>query len=276
MRFSISLIFIFLLLFSCQSDFERMEGHWHLFNTIPNKTILGEGEYLTLDVITDSTALLSNLEAHIDTKEKRIFAGLECLGTGFKYLLKGDKLFLSDDIYGDYIGEKCELKCCDKQKDYFIMEPVNIDLPIISDTLVLSNKHPKTSLQNLFHFGIPKPFYQSLFGDTTVLAIGDKIIPSNQNLEIEVTLALERHMIKLPEHWHSRILPTIFADKNTPISKFQLLFEILQNIGYQRICFAVQKPKSNNFEFETGWRYFKIDSLKFEEGINFDTWINQY
>ena len=141
MKTKLFIIALFPLLFSCDTDREKLKGHWHL-HSYNEHYFLNENEYSTIDFDENGFATFdkygfyqSYLAGDVNVLCNSIYRAMECITVDCKYEWKNDSLFLNDLTFNEYyFAEKCEEGCCDKQKDFFNHEEISIDLPIIKDT----------------------------------------------------------------------------------------------------------------------------------------------
>lgn len=251
----------FCLWLLCLASPPKLEGHWHVYDadgTRPNSN----GYIQTIDLGPDREATINlgiggnlRLEGQIISTQRRIEFGAECLSANFKYYLKGDTLFLRQpSLYTEdipFYAIRCQEGCCNKQSDFFLGDSVDIDLPVVKhqhtlDTLKLSSRWMHIKV------GIPKQEYQIEYGSEPRILL-DNYFYDTLDLELDLNLWTEIHLIKLPEHQHAQASPLLFVDRHVRMEELSDFLQKLADLGFKE-------------------SYFVLRSLETDE--NFKLWIN--
>ena len=241
--------------FSCENNYEKLKGHWHLFE-INEYSFIDTKKYYTIDFKENQSATFEengffnlSLTGEVNVKNKTVLIGGECNVLDFKYEWKNDSLFLSQ-IHHDkiFFAEKCGAGCCDKQMDFFNEFELIVDLPVITDTSSAFSIDPYHSLiEGKITIGIPRRGcfrLPRLFLDERAAHVED----------IDIW-----HKIKskaLPNNSTDNIFFTVFSNKKTDLN---LLFEIINELKLLEVktIYLALKNEDIKKEFKV-WRK-KID-----------------
>ena len=278
------LLFLLLLIIaSCSKP--DLRGHWHV-EPIDGEALLGGVDYFTIDIENDTFGLFNKYVfssegwgGYIDRQNQEFRFGGECLVINFRYKFEGEKLILNQTEYDKeyekkFIGFKCDGICCDKQKEYFALSDLEINLPLAKDTSLLVNRPNQFSLVTPLWFGKPKEYYQDIYGQDhvfTIRSLGALLL----NKEEDIELAEEKFAIKVPENQRPRISRTIYADQNTPLKIIIPVLEKYQSLNKKRIYIAFREastyPKLNLWYKRVDFN--QIQKMKQHQELTWSEWL---
>ncbi len=269
----------FCLWLLCLASPPKLEGHWHVYDADGTRPS-SNGYIQTIDLGPDREATINlgiggnlRLEGQIISTQRRIEFGAECLSANFKYYLKGDTLFLRQpSLYTEdipFYAIRCQEGCCNKQSDFFLGDSVDIDLPVVKhqhtlDTLKLSSRWMHIKV------GIPKQEYQIEYGSEPRIQLGSYLYDT---LELDLSLWVERHQIKLPEHRREETQPLLFVDRNVPMIQLSHLMQSLYELGFSHPYFVLRSAKTNQ-DFRL--RVKRVSVQDFNHFPNMHFTIEQY
>lgn len=245
----ILLVFIFLLLFwkfdlherivLCER--QKLEGHWHL---IPQD---GERKFeKTIDFENDTIAILNKHIGGYGGTGGFHFVGSSIRFGGEGIMIemkykeeKGNIIFERESGNGSgkrsyFNGIRCDSNCCEKQKEYFYYENVEIDLPVIFGCNGMSFE--QRNLENKLFIGKPKKEFEAEFGTKHKFSFGSKF--GNMS---ELKLWEEKHKITVPKSQRKEIYNVIYADQSTPMKTIKPLLNYFTTEGNHNVFFAMRK-----------------------------------
>lgn len=257
----------------------KLEGHWHVFNADGTRPS-SEAYIETIDFRTDGTATLNlspvgyaGLVGGIGRREKRMYFGGECLSLNFKYHLKKDTLLLRQLNYDQadtpFFALRCQEGCCDKQTDFFLGDNVDIDLPVAQKHHTLDTFKSSSHWMHI-KVGKPKQEYQLVYGSEPRIQLGSYLYDT---LELDLSLWVERHQIKLPEHRRKETQPLLFVDRNVPMIQLSHFMQSLYELGFSHPYFVLRSAKTNQ-DFRL--RVKRVSVQDFNHFPNMHFTIEQY
>lgn len=269
------------MVLSCQKSVDLRE-RWHVY---PQKdTSLGGIEYSTMDIEDDNSGMFSSpyilngfgFEGSINTRNKKMRFGGECMILNFDFTFQKDTLELVQEEYGGlFKAFRCGVDCCDKQKDFFSHKSVEINLPIVVDTTTLfARDNFPPSLQYDILFGINKKEYiRNCNSSRTSLIIGDDFA-----FKHEIPIQYEKHKLKVREELHPRIKIVVYADKNTAVRQMLPALQEVKKLGKEYVLFAL-RSESVRQDFKVWLKPFYLKELEnleeLGESIKVENWLPQ-
>ncbi|QHT70590.1 hypothetical protein GXP67_30025 [Rhodocytophaga rosea] len=193
---------------ACQSDHDRIKGHWHEVNPEDKEKI-----YHTWD-ITDSTIVMNEADSPFaDTtsysmNNGKLFWGEVEDDIKFAYTSIHDTLILQRDSvdYKTYLVKR--YNCTPKEHFFhssYLDIQLNIDLPSSSQTGDIDRD--RYNLANIF-IGKRKSFPDNKSGDSICIQVND----------VFIDYGIIPDFLEENNHIHSpRLTPALYIDKNTPM-----------------------------------------------------------
>ena len=258
--FYFSVIFICLLFIPQKSD---LRGHWHVHGLEDSR--LGDIDYTVMEIFSDKTARFGissysdNFNGNIDTWNKTIAFGGECRVLDFDYQFNKDGLLLIQQHYGGkFKAIRCDMDCCDQQKDFFSYQKiVNIDLPIAKDTSDLFVNNFPEPLENRLLYGLPKIKYHiNCFGLPQALVLGGKV-----SHELDIPIWHEKIKVNSAKDTHPFFKLIFYTDKKIEMNKIGRGLEKCKEIGYRRVYFAL-RSRSVHEGFKIWLKPFDLSNLE--------------
>jgi len=269
-------LLLLVFLFPNKSD---LRGHWHVHRLDGAK--LGDIDYTVMEIFKDKAASFGAstyagvFDGHIDTWDKTIKFGGECGILDFDYYFQGDFLLLVQQQYGGkFKAIRCDVDCCDQQKDFFsYQKKVIIDLPIAKDTTNLFvNNFLKPFEQRLLYGMSKKTYRMNCFGKPEGLVLNGKIASPN-----DIPIWHEIIKVKSPKDHHSFFKLIFYADKKISMNSIVDGLKKCKEINYRRVYFALRSESTNN-DFKIWLKPFDLSNLeKMDKSNDFRTveaWLN--
>ncbi len=235
--FLITFLVLFLAsFFSCSTqevkpiEIEQLLGHWHLIDT-ERSTEYGLNQYYTVDFLEDSTinfssGLREDIPAYF-IKSKNQIRVIGDFGGPFEYSIDGDLLTITSETdngyHGNYIAQRCEGNCCDRQKEYFDILKIGIDLPVLSQDNCIAQG--SRSLEIDFFVGFNQNQPKGLNTYHLGLVIDESF--SEENLELFINNSLQ----SINKSYHKKAYALIHADKKVKIKKISPIVNQSKKLG---------------------------------------------
>ncbi len=268
---------------TCKRATVDLRGHWHVWEYIdPSKNTefyhpSGFDDSIQqqidsclsfnmlhemLDIFDDSTVVWNKgvmgydgTMGWLDSEQKLIEIGGECLHLQFKYGFKNDTLFLAEEDGKKYVATKSG--CCDKQKDFFSeVSRVDIDLPVLTDTIdfVKLSTLNRTICPDI-EIGKVAFIYNCYTIPIRFLLSG------NFSSFIGIKPWLEKWAQTVPPSFRNAPTPIIFSTKDTDYKLFFDLLKTLEMNGVNSVYLAF-KEQDNLAPFNVWVK--KIELQKFD------------
>lgn len=259
----LTIIIILFINIGCEME-SNINGHWHIVNErgFPH-------EFATLD-INDTVSLWGKvryddwIRSIIDKEKKIITLPLLEIYTEYLYSVINDTLILKEKK-GETILFGIKKYKCSLESDYFASNMVDINLPIINDTMINHKDISAMSLHLLL--GNPKEIIRNIYGDSTRLECHNEFV----ELE-ELELANMKHDIKVQKRYQDKISTLIYVDKYVSMKKLGKLVDKQRNINDRKI-FLVGKRK-NNSKTKNDLTFMPLErTLMIEKYENVEAWI---
>ncbi|MEO1258234.1 MAG: hypothetical protein AAFZ15_05535 [Bacteroidota bacterium] len=245
--------------FSCENDYEKLKGHWHLYEII-EYPFMGTRKYYTIDfkenqlVLFDNNGIYSNnCLGELDWSQNNISFNIDGLQLELKFEWKNDSLFFHKAFSNEiFFAEKCEESCCDKQKDFFVQQGVSIDLPIVTDTSGLFHLDRLNTLnEGSILIGVVKNI--GCFGPPELIRIKFNDIFTRSEDSIFWFESLKQ---RIPHKKQHDIFFTIYSNKETDYDLFFETLNELKSLEIKTVYLALRNEDIKK-EFKV-WRK-KID-----------------
>lgn len=266
---------------ACESHYDNLEGHWHVYEDPPDSVaiLLSDhvgfdelgwsrrdscenifGYYQILDISDNMSPIWGKgilgregTGGWLDEKEKSIRIGGECFEYSFKYELKDDTLFLNDLKEKQYTALK--VGCCDRQKDFFVEQPVEIDLPIIQGT----NDCIRLSETDRIH-GCPI-FIGELKANFNCYSIPIRLAIDDRFASVGDAIALIKlHKEMVPPNSRDQNYPVIYSNSITDTVILKKILMNLHSEGQHNVFFAFRE-KGKVDELNVWLKPVRIDTL---------------
>jgi|GEM_PF-2303253 len=242
----ISTLFLWLL---CLASPPKLEGHWHVKRSDGSRPT--DTEFIqTIDFLPHKRATLNSgiggyhgIVGGIVKREQKMYFGGECISYEFRYRWKQDTLLLQQMNYHEldkfFYALRCQEGCCDKQRDFFIFDPVDIDLPIARTPLVLDTLAPNSTWMNI-KVGQPKEEHRTSYGINSKLLLGSLFSTID-----DLPLWKERHFVKLPEERRHKTHPLLYIDRSTRLDYLSPILNKLAEMGYSNTYFVLRSADTS-------------------------------
>lgn len=232
------------LWFLCLASPPKLVGHWHIYKADGARPL--DIEFIqTIDFLPRVEARLNadpignhGIAGEIVRRERKMYFGGECIYFQFRYRLKQDTLFLqqinSHELDNFFYALRCQEGCCDKQRDFFNLDPVDIDLPVTEHPSALDTL-PNLSTWMYIKIGQPKQEYKTSSGTQPKLLLGSKF----STIE-DLDFWREKHLVKLPKGRRSKARPLLFIDRSTDLDQLSPILHKLAEMGYPTTYFVLR------------------------------------
>ncbi len=242
MRKIIPLI-VLLILNACTSQYDELNGHWHI-TLVSKNDLLGHGRAI-IDFEDNFGMWNKNVENAwggfgIFPQDGNILvSNSACWSEEFTFTVEGDSLSLFKEGILKYEGYKCELQCCNKEKDFFLLSDLKIELPISKDL------HIDSQLQNRDFYPIQiLIFGKDLNGEIT-LEFGQDL---SRQIEIESWIKELEGLYQYKENGEHKIL--VYIDKSIQLSSIKKVLLELEKWGVKKIHYATKMPLNLSQEYK--------------------------
>lgn len=188
---------------------------------------------------------------------------------GTKFVLNENQLTLIDiKTNKETKAINCNTGICDKQKDFFRKQGLNINLPE-AEKISDANLDIRLTQNDIkIYLGKPKKQYVPIFGQYNRIWSSGKVIQTS-----DLPFLIAKAKPKELETKKGRIV--LFIDSKVTLGFLKTIIEELTKNEIKDVYFALRKNQKKTSEFELVFEKKNIAELKFEQlDTNFITWIN--
>ncbi len=188
------------------------------------------------------------------TEKPYINVGPSCFGGNFTYKIEGNNLKLYDpEGTLEHVGYKCDYGCCEKQKEFFLDINVEIDLATLKDTSKSVLQLEQLSLITNFYLGESLTSISDISTNSDRLSTGFKFITIE-----EISLALEKQKVKIPENKRDRQSIAIYPNSNSNLVLLSQLLAKLSELGFSKVHIAMRDDSDLLKEIKV--RYLEVET----------------